>query len=101
MRANSLALRYTLSKCAANFGEYSPSNLSIASLVLAEDKLKKTVVARPKSWPAFSIAIIVLSKLGTAGLLAMASISLLLSAMPRSNAGAKSLSLILSNCGYW
>jgi hypothetical protein len=41
----------------------------------------------------------VLSKVGLAGLLAIASISFNCCAMPASKAGAKSLSLILSNWG--
>ena len=90
-----------LSRCAANFGEYSASSLSSASLVLVLVRLPNAIAARVSSWPERSIARMVLSKVGALRLSAMAWISRACSAMPRSKAGAKSVSLTLSNCGYW
>lgn len=68
-------------------------------MVLALVRLKKTRLARVSNWPERSIAVIVLSKVAGSALSAIAWISLRCSAMPRSKAGAKWLSLILSNCG--
>ncbi|MCY1243153.1 hypothetical protein D9M72_561570 [compost metagenome] len=70
-----------------------------ASLVSAPTRLKNTVVARSRVSPLFSRAMRVLSKVGLALLLAIASTSFSCWAIPASKAGAKSLSLILSNCG--
>ncbi len=57
------------------------------------------VVARSSKRPERSSATIVFSKVGGCGSFAMASISFSCSAMPASKAGAKSLSLMRSNCG--
>jgi hypothetical protein len=79
--------------------EKSGQLLTRASLVSAPLRFWKIVFARVSSWPDFSIGTIVFSKVGAERELAIALISCICSAMPRSKAGAKSLSLILSNCG--
>ena len=75
---------------ADSLGAISVSIFSIASSVLDELRLKNTSETRVRSWPDFSIATMVLSKVAGAELWAMASISLRCWAMPASNAGPKS-----------
>ena len=99
IRANSFGLRAMASRCAENFGAYSDSSFSRASFLSVPIRLKNTLVARSSTWPLFSMATMVFWKVGASGLLAMASISRSCSAMPASKAGAKSLSLMPSNCG--
>jgi hypothetical protein len=88
-----------VSECADSFGEMSASIFSSASSPLDWVRLVNTSDTRVRSWPAFSIATIVLSNVGGEGSCAIAWISSRCLAMPASNAGMKSPSLILSNGG--
>ncbi len=87
------------SSCAASFGATSSCRACSVGLVLADDSPLKTSCTRVSNWPLFSSATSVLSNVGGAGLSAMAAISATWAFMPASNAGLKSASLILSNCG--
>jgi hypothetical protein len=61
--------------------------LQRAGLVLAALTEKKAACTLRNNWPLFSMATMVFSKVGGAGLFAIASISLRSSAMPASIAG--------------
>ncbi len=87
------------SSCAASFGATSSCRACSVGPVLADDSPLKTSCTRVSNWPLFSSATSVLSNVGGAGLSAMAAISAIWAFMPASNAGLKSASLILSNCG--
>ena len=83
----------------ASSGETSRSIASIASPVSAPASTKKTLETRSRSCPLRSSASMVLSKLGVAGLAAMASISVRCAAIARSKAGRKCSGLIAGSGG--
>src|ERR1700683_4977561 len=97
MRAKSFAFNMIASWCCDSFGATSSSSFWSASSVLAPVSALKTTWTRVSVWPLRSSATRVLSKVGGLGLLAMVSTSAICSRMPASKAGAKSVSLILSN----
>src|SRR5690625_4735106 len=71
------------------------------SLVSALESRPNVIIARLRNLPLFSMATMVLSKVGAEGLFAIASISFICSAMPLAMAGLKSLERILLNSGAW
>src|SRR5690606_14845643 len=99
MRSNSFGFSETASLWADSFGAYSACSALRASLVSAPTRLKNTEAVRDRMSPDSSSGRIVFSNVAGSGLLAIASTSFRCSAMPRSNAGPKWLSLFWSNRG--
>ncbi len=99
MRANRSGLRLIASRCADSLGAYSAWIAFFSSLFSTPARLKNTREVRLRISPDFSSGRMVFSKVAGSSLLAIASISARCSSMPRSKAGPKWLSWILSKCG--
>ena len=70
-----LRVELIASSCAASFGASIERTFSSSGSLLAATTPKKTSETRSSSWPLFSRATMVFSKVGGSGLLAMASTS--------------------------
>ena len=99
MRANSFAFWVIASLNADSFGAIAVSTAATSGVLRLPDQMPKIVCARLSGSPVRSSATIVLAKVGGAGLLAMASISRLASAMPVSRAGVKSATRTVAKFG--